>query len=123
VVDIATVKRLASRMPYAVDNSAKGELAFSVGGKGFAWTWKERTAPRKPRTPRIDVLAVRCAAEFKDVILASDPAVFFTEPHYEGFPAVLVRLDKIDEARLRDLFSNAWKCVAPKRLMKGSGSS
>ncbi len=98
-----------------------GHFAFSVRAgkkyKGFAWVWLERVAPRKPRVPRDDVLAVRVAdLQAKEILLMADPQRFFTEPHYDGFPAVLVRLKQIDRATLRDVLIDAWKAQAPKAL-------
>lgn len=48
----------------------------------------------------------------KQVLLASDRDVFFTEPHYNGYPPVLVRLSKIDRARLKEVLTTAWRCRA-----------
>jgi hypothetical protein len=70
--------------------------------KGFAWAWNERIEPKKPRVPNPEVLAVRVANQAeKEALLAADPEKFFTEPHYNGFPAVLVRLSSIDPANSR----------------------
>ena len=55
--------------------------------------------------------------EEKRVLIASDPAKFFTEPHYNGYPAVLVRLDAIDEDELTELLTDAWRAAAPRRLL------
>jgi hypothetical protein len=87
--------------------------------KGFAWVWLEREAPKKPRVPNPAVLAVRVAnlAE-KDAILASSATKFFTEPHYNGFPAVLVRLKAVKVTELKLLIRDAWRCQAPKDLVK-----
>ena len=52
----------------------------------------------------------------KDFLLALDPAKFFTEPHYNGFPAVLVRLPAVTARELRSLITEAWPCQAPKDL-------
>ena len=52
----------------------------------------------------------------KDFLLALDPAKFFTEPHYDGFPAVLVRLAAVTARELRPLLTEAWRCMAPKEL-------
>jgi hypothetical protein len=49
---------------------------------------------------------------------ALDAEVFFTEPHYDGFPAVLVRLPAIDLDLLREVLTSAWRCQAPKRLIR-----
>jgi hypothetical protein len=95
-------------------------LRFSVCGKQFAWTYLERTGKSRRRLPRPAVLAVRCAAEAKDVLLASAPDKFFTTDHYNGFPAILVRLNKIDEDELRELLTAAWKSQAPRRLAKAA---
>jgi len=86
--------------------------------KGFAWVWMERVDPRKPRMPCHDVLAVRVAnLDAKEILLMADPRTFFTEPHYEGFPAVLVRLKEIGRAELRALLVDAWTTQAPKALV------
>jgi hypothetical protein len=100
----------------------EGHFAFSVLAgkkyKGFAWVWMERVDPRKARVPCHDVLAVRVAnLEAKEILLMADPLRFFTEPHYDGFPAVLVRLKKIGRAALRDLLIEAWMAQAPKALV------
>jgi hypothetical protein len=100
------------------------DFAFSVAWpngkeKGFAWVWKERVDPKKARVPNHAVLAVRVAdLEEKELLLASDPAgdKLFTEPHYNGFPAVLVRLAAIDADELAELLVEAWYCMAPKAL-------
>ena len=52
----------------------------------------------------------------KDALLASDPAAFFTTPHFKAFPAVLVRLAEIAVPDLEELLVEAWLCRAPKRL-------
>ena len=57
----------------------------------------------------------------KDMLLASDPAKFFTEPHYNGFPAVLVRLPAVETDELRELITDAWRCQAPPRLVRQAG--
>ena len=54
----------------------------------------------------------------KDALLADDPAVYFTTPHFDGYPAVLVRLGEIDMGELEELVAEAWLCRAPKRLAK-----
>jgi len=101
-------------------------FAFSVarsGAKprGFVWAWNERVHPKKPRVPRADVLAVRVAgADDKAALLAADPDKFFTEPHYNGFPAVLVRLPAVTRGELRALVSEAWRCVAETKKKTGA---
>ena len=54
----------------------------------------------------------------KDALLAADPRAYFTIPHYDGYPAVLVRLALADLAELRELLMDAWMRTAPKRALK-----
>ena len=54
----------------------------------------------------------------KEALLADDPKVFFTTPHFDGYPAVLVRLDQIAVSDLEELIVEAWLARAPKRLAK-----
>lgn len=112
------VVRIASALPGAVRGGSEERLAFDVEvkgkRKGFCWSWLERVDPKKARVPNLSVLAVRVrdAAE-KAALLAADTDVFFTEPHYDGYPAVLVRLSKVRVPQLRLLIESAWRCVAP----------
>jgi hypothetical protein len=54
----------------------------------------------------------------KEALVADDPAVYFTTPHFNGYPAVLVRLDEIEPAELEELLADAWLARAPKRLAR-----
>jgi hypothetical protein len=122
MADQRDVRRIALSLPGAVE--ADDRFAFSVMNrgkpKGFVWVWLERLDPKKARVPNPDVLAVRVAdlAE-KEVLLASDERSFFTEPHYEGFPAILVRLAEVDVDELSELITDAWRCQAPRALAQG----
>jgi hypothetical protein len=114
------VRRIALALPQTREE--EGHFAFAVLNgkkyKGFAWVWMERVDPRKPSVPCHDVLAVRVAnLEAKEVLLMADRRAFFTEPHYDGFPAVLVRLKEIRAAELRPLLIDAWRAQAPKALL------
>jgi hypothetical protein len=120
VADRADVRRIALALPDT--SEAEDHFAFSVANKGkqkgFVWAWNERVEPKKPRVPRADVLAVRVADELdKEALLASDHETFFTEPHYNGFPAVLVRLPLISGDELAELIEDAWRCQAPPTLV------
>ena len=112
----AQARRIALALPGTVE--AEDRFAFSVPNKGkmkgYAWVWLERVAPKKARVPNPGVLAVRVAnLGQKSALLAADPIKFFTEPHYDGFPAVLVRLDAVSVADLKVLLAEAWRCQAP----------
>jgi hypothetical protein len=119
MADQSDVRRIALSLPHT--SEASGHFGFSVANKGkskqFVWTWNERVEPKKPRVPRPDVLAVRVTDLLdKDALIASDERKFFTEPHYNGFPAVLVRLELIDVPELAELILDAWRTQAPKDL-------
>lgn len=113
----ADARRIAASLPGVSDDSTDQSLAFTVGGKGFAWSWKERAHPRKPRVAKLGVLALRCIPEAKDIMLEAEPDKFFTEPHYDGYPAVLLRLEAVDDAELRAILISAWRCMAPPPLL------
>lgn len=124
MVTQSDVRRLALALPET--SEAPTGFSFAVQGprkpKGFVWVWMERTAPRRPRVPNAGVLAVRVTdVAQRDLMIAAAPAKFFTEPHYDGFPAVLVRLDAIDLSELEILIESAWRCLAPRRLHDGVG--
>ena len=114
------VRRIAMSLPEAVEGDDR--FAFSVRNKdklkGFAWVWMERTQPKKPRVANPAVLAVRVANESqKEALISAEPTKFFTEPHYNGFPAVLVRLAEVNARELRVLLEEAWRCQAPAKLL------
>jgi hypothetical protein len=120
VADQADVRRIALSLPDTSEED--GRFAFSVQNrgkrKGFVWAWLERVHPKKGRVPRSDVVAVRVAdLEEKEMLLASDEAKFFTEPHYNGYPAVMIRLPAIDVEELQALIVEAWRCQAPRALV------
>lgn len=115
----ADVRRIALSLPKVEE--AKDHFAFSVPNKGklkgFVWVWMERVIPKKPRVANPGVIAVRVAnLGQRDALLCAEPAKFFTEPHYEGFPAVLVRLDAVTVGDLKVLLAEAWRCMAPADL-------
>jgi hypothetical protein len=114
------VRRIALSLPEVEE--ATDRFAFCVPNKGklkgFAWVWLERVEPRKARVPQPDVIAVRVATlGEKAALISTEPKKFFTEPHYNGFPAVLVRLNAVSVADLEVLITEAWRCQAPKALV------
>ena len=124
--DAGDVHRIALSLPHATQDGSK--IRYLVdGGKAFAWTWKKRIEPKRARIEQLDVFAVRVAnEEEKQVLIASDPAKFFTEPHYNGYPAVLVRLDEIDSDELTELLMDAWRIAGTfdiiRRMSRERGS-
>lgn len=59
---------------------------------------------------------MRCTQQDKELLLSAAPDTFFTTDHYRGFPAVLARLDEVDEDELRRLLINAWRCQTTKTM-------
>ena len=98
---------------------------WRVGKKLLAWDRPLRASDHQALTargvepPQGDILGVRVADEgVKFALIADQPAVYFTTPHFDGYPAVLVRLAAIDERGLRELIVDAWLTQAPKRLVQ-----
>ena len=115
MTDLSDVERIALTFPETV---CEGR-GCGVRGKGFCWTYMEKVLGQRGRTEHLDVLAVRVANEDeKQALIAADPAKFFTDDHYRGFPAVLVRLPEIDADELAELLEEAWRIKAPKTLLK-----
>jgi hypothetical protein len=116
VADQSDVRRLALSLPETSED--RDHFGFRVDGKQFAWAWNKRVDPKKARVPQPDVIAVRVANELeKQSLLTLDTHVFFTEPHYNGYPAVLVRLPVIDLDLLETVLTDAGRTKAPKRLL------
>lgn len=112
----ADVRRIAMSLPGTEEEV--GRFAFSIAVKGklkrYAWVWLERQDPKKARVPNPAVLALRVAnLSQKDLMLRAEPTKFFTEPHYNGYPAVLLRLTAVRVPELRTLLRDAWQSVSP----------
>jgi len=120
MADQEDVRRIALGLPET--REGEDHFAFSVPNKGkqkgFVWAWNERVALKKPKVPSSEVVAIRVADLVeKEALLASGEAHFFTEPHYNGYPAILVRLPLIGLEQLEELIIDAWKCQAPRTLV------
>jgi hypothetical protein len=98
---------------------------WRIGKKLIAWERPLRQSDREALTglgtppPEGDILSVRVADEgVKFALIADEPGVYFTTPHFDGYPAVLVRLGEIDDLGLREVIVEAWLTQAPKRLVE-----
>lgn len=112
----ADVRRIAMSLPGTLEESGRFAFSVSVKGKpkGYAWVWLERVEAKKARVPNPQVLAIRVAnLAQKDLMLQAEPEKFFTEPHYNGYPAVLLRLGAVRTPELRTLLRDAWQTLAP----------
>jgi hypothetical protein len=119
----ADVRRIALSLPETDEASSRGTASWRVKGKGFVWERPLRRADYEAlgdAAPDGPILGVRVTdLGVKEALLGDDPDVFFTTPHFDGYPAVLVRLDRIDIAELEELVVEAWLDRAPKRLASG----
>ena len=115
------VRRLALALPETTEQPSYNDApAWKVKGKAFVWDrplGKKDLAELGGAAPAGDVLGVHVADEgVKQALLAADPDVFFTTSHFDGYPAVLVRLGAVDAQTLEELVTEAWLARAPKRL-------
>lgn len=111
------VRRIALALPGARQRAGESG-AYRVNGKLFAWTWQERVEPKRARVPNPEVLAVRVASDAeKSALLSLDNVKFFTEPHYDGYPAVLVRIARVDKDELAELLTGSWRTRATRKLV------
>jgi hypothetical protein len=116
------VRRLALALPETTESVSHGSLFWRVRDKGFVWERPLRTADLKalgdaaPSGPILGARVEHLVA--KESLLADDPGVFFATPHFNGFPAVLVRLDEIAPDELEEVVVEAWLARAPPRLVK-----
>jgi len=90
-----------------VEEEVSERRAFRVRGKLFAWKARERDGGG---------LGVRVDRDEKELILDANPDVYFSSPHYAGWPGVQIRLELIEQDELRERLEDAWLIQAPKRL-------
>jgi hypothetical protein len=101
------VVALGQRLPEVEESTWYGTPALKVRGRGMC---RLRTDP--------DALVLRvCDMGEREALLQGRRAAFFTTPHYDGHPYVLVRLDAVDRDELAELVEDAWRAMAPKRLV------
>jgi hypothetical protein len=113
------VRRIATALPHVTEPSS-GD--WRVKDKLFVWERplrKSDYAALGSAAPTGPILGARVeAVDVKDVLIAENPDVYFTTPHFNGYPAILVQLDHISVEDLQDLVVDAWLACAPKRLVK-----
>jgi len=119
---MADLDALAMAMPQTTKEvSEDGRPSYLVHGKMYCFHRSRRPDAVDPASGErmADVLMFRVAdLDVKELILSDDRGVYFTTPHFNGYPAVLVRLDEIEPAELEELLADAWLARAPKRLAR-----
>ena len=126
MADLDDVRRIAGEL--ADSTYDEDSATCQVEGTQYAWRWRERLHPKKTKVPRPDVLVVRVDGEDdKQALIAANPGTLFTEPHYDGYPMVLVRVPEIGVAQLTELLDDSrrltqeWTRSRPARR-RGGGS-
>ncbi|QYN16488.1 MmcQ/YjbR family DNA-binding protein [Amycolatopsis sp. DSM 110486] len=116
------VARLGAQLPGTELVVKRDTRSWGVKGKAYAWERPLRKTDLDAlgdAAPAGDVLAVRVPdVGAKEALLADEPGVFFTTPHFNGYPAVLVRLTEIDLPTLEEALVEGWLCRVPKKVGK-----
>ncbi len=116
------VRRYALALPGVAEQTSHGNAAWVVNEKLFVWERPLRKSDRAAlgdAAPTGAILGVRTAnLEMKEALLRSDPGSLFTTPHFDGYPTVLVQLDKIPAKSLKLLIVEAWLGRAPERSVR-----
>jgi len=102
------IRRIALGLPGAYEQvSYEGRPSWRTKPRMFAWI-----------RPDPEALVVWVdSLDAKDAMIASEPTTFFTTPHYDGYPIVLVRLQAIDSRRAKELILESWRIRAPRSLV------
>ena len=121
VVSLDQAARLALALPEVTEGERQGSRTWSVRGKAFAWERPFRKADIRrfgdATPPDGPILAVRVEdLGEKEAVLATGSKGFFTIPHFDGYPAVLIQLDAVSQRDLRDAIVDGWLACAPPRL-------
>jgi hypothetical protein len=115
------VRDITATLPEVEENlSGDGLPGWSVRGKALAWDRPLRKSDLAALGDAAPGGPILCAhvpdVGAKEALLADDPGVYFTTPHFNGYPAILVQLERIAPADLAELLTEAWLARAPKRL-------
>jgi hypothetical protein len=116
------VRRIALALPETGESISRDLRHWNVKDKGFVWERPLRRSDLEalgdaaPDGPILGARVEHLVA--KEALLADDPAVYFTTPHFDGYPAILVRLEGIGLDDLEELVTEAWLARAPKRLAR-----
>jgi len=98
--------KLVLALPGTEQATSYGTAAIKVRGKLLS-RW---------RTEAEGALAIRCEFLDREILLQSQPEVFFLTDHYANYPMILLRLEKVSRATLMDVAERAWRLVAPAKL-------
>jgi len=107
-VTFARLRKMALALPGVEEGTSFGTPSFHVKGKFMA----------RLRDDDPDVLVLKPVEEDeKEFLMGTQPGTFFVTDHYRGYPAILIRLSKVDAGELQALVEQSWRCLAPKGLL------
>jgi len=122
VADWQDVRRIALALPETSEGTSHGNASWRVRDKLFVWERPLRPADLRAlgdAAPAGPILGARVEhTGAKEALLADDPGVYFTTPHFDGYPAILVVLGEISVAELEEVIVEAWLVRAPRRLAR-----
>lgn len=98
----------AKSLPEVDESTWVNSPSLKVRGKGFI----------RLRSEAEGGVVVMCSLDEKEALLQSGDSAFYTTPHYDGYGAILVNLDEVDDEQLRELVTEAWRIKSPVRLRK-----
>jgi hypothetical protein len=121
VVSLDDVADMALDLPEVAEAERHGTRAWGVRGKVFAWERSFRKADIRrfgdEDPPAGTILAVRVDdLGEKEAVLSANPKAFFTIPHFDGYPAVLIQLNVVTKRALREAIIDGWLAMAPPQL-------
>jgi hypothetical protein len=103
------VHAIALALAEVTEDRWYGTPGYKVAGRGFLRLRTEAEGGLVVFVPDVGE---------KEALLAANPEAYFTTPHYDGYPAILVNLAAVDLAELRELITESWRIKAPARLRK-----
>jgi hypothetical protein len=123
VATVDDVARLALAFPDVTEGERHDNRTWSVAGKAFVWVRPFSKADLRRfgdvAPPDGPILAVRVEdLGEKEAVLAANPKAFFTIPHFDGYPAVLIQLQTVTMAALKEAITDGWLACAPTDVAK-----